>query len=119
MKYITLFLLLLFLFSCKNKNFDMQVFTFTPGPDKIWKFNFRDAGCANFEVEILYNSLNDTAMLGIASIPPNKTGRLFITHCHENTKYLNVPVRNYKATTGKVIMRFREYSGFFNFKPNQ
>lgn len=55
-------------------------------------------------INIVENTLNDTAQIGIIQVAPGKTGRLFLTECFRDS--LSFPYYPYKATNGKLVIRY-------------
>lgn len=62
---------------------------------------------ASWEMNVVENTLNDTAMLGVMKISPGKKGLLFRTECFADSIPINY--KPYKATNGTLVLSYSSY----------
>ena len=57
-----------------------------------------------WSMTVLENTLNDTAKIGVMSIPPGKTGVLFVIDCKADS--IPFSYQPYRATQGRLVVEY-------------
>ena len=73
-------------------------------PDRSFRTTLYLGNKWTWGMEVLENSLNDTAMVGVVKIPPQKMGTLFRIECFIDS--LSIDYKPYRAAKGKLVLKY-------------